>query len=80
MNEKRFIPGTKPEWGRELPDEDDNSLLDKHGNNYDNGYNFDERDNEVTYDNLAKKQPFEPEEAKRRQEEAKQAFTNENAA
>ncbi len=46
----------------------------------DNGYNFDERDDEITYDNLAEKQPFEPEEAKRRQEEAKQTSTDENAA
>ncbi len=41
--EKRFIPGTNPEWGRELPDGYDNSLVDKAGNNYDNGWNFDEK-------------------------------------
>lgn len=70
---KNFIPGTRPEWGRELPDEDENSLVDKHGNNYDNGYNFDERDNEVTFDNLAEQQPFDPEAAKRRQEEESSA-------
>ena len=39
--EKRFIPGTDPDWGRELPDEDDNSLVDKAGKNWDNGDNFD---------------------------------------
>ena len=78
--EKNYIPGTRPEWNRELPDEDNNSLVDKHGNNYDDGYNFDERDDEVTYDNLAKEQPFDPEEAKRRQEEVKQASTDENVA
>ena len=52
--EKRFIPGTNPKWGRELPDEDDNSLVDKNGNNWDNVYNFDE---------------FDPEAAKRAREE-----------
>ena len=41
--EKRFIPGTNPNWNRELSDEDVNSLVDAAGNNYDNGYNFDER-------------------------------------
>lgn len=41
--EKRFIPGTNPEWGRELPDGYDNSLVDKNGNNWDNGWNFDEK-------------------------------------
>ncbi|MBR5419177.1 hypothetical protein IK110_02930 [Candidatus Saccharibacteria bacterium] len=40
--EKRYIPGTNPEWGRELPEGYDNSLVDAGGNNYDNGWNFDE--------------------------------------
>ncbi|MBR3176397.1 hypothetical protein IKF25_00270 [Candidatus Saccharibacteria bacterium] len=40
--EKRKIPGTKSEWCRELPDDYDNSLVDKYGENYDNGWNFDE--------------------------------------
>ena len=57
-NEKRFVPGTNPKWGRELPDEDDNSLVDKNGNNWDNGYNFDERDHEepteTSFETLAK--------------------------
>lgn len=44
MNEKNFIPGTNPEWGRELPDGDLNSLVDKNGNVYDDGFNFDEKD------------------------------------
>jgi hypothetical protein len=40
--EKRYIPGTNPEWGRELPDGYDNSLVDAGGNSWDNGWNFDE--------------------------------------
>lgn len=60
MKDNRYIPGTNPKWNRELPDEDDNSLVDKHGNNYDNGYNFDERD-----DNLPE---FDPEAAKKARE------------
>lgn len=80
MNEKRYIPGTKPEWNRELPDENDNSLIDKHGHNYDDGYNFDEKSDEVTYDNLKEKQPFEPEEARRRQEEARRGIANDDVA
>lgn len=55
---KRHIPGTSPDWHRELPDEDTNSLVDKYGNNYDNGYNFDEKvDNnpeETSFESLAK--------------------------
>ena len=68
--EKRFIPGTNPEWGRELPEGMENSLVDKNGNNYDNGYNFDEKDDdeeeETTFDNLAEKQPFDPETAEKK--------------
>lgn len=44
---EKFIPGTNPEWGRKLPKEDLNSLVDKNGHNYDDGFNFDERDDEV---------------------------------
>ena len=51
--EKRFIPGTNPNWNRELSDEDINSLVDANGNNYDNGYNFDEKDDHEE-DDLAK--------------------------
>ena len=42
--EKRSIPRTKTEWDRLLPDDYDNSLVDRWGNNYDNGWNFDESD------------------------------------
>ena len=64
-NEKRFIPGTDPEWGRELPDGYDNSLVDKAGNAWDNGFNFDEKDYEKsTFDNLAEETEFDPEKAK----------------
>ena len=45
--EKRFIPGTNPKWGRELPDNRDNSLVDKYGENWNNPYNFDERNDDV---------------------------------
>ena len=65
MDEKRYIPGTNPAWGRELPDGDVNSLVDKAGNTYDNGYNFDEKDEE----NEVPK--FDPEEAKKRYEAVK---------
>ena len=44
MKNKEFIPHTNPDWNLELPDEDDNSLVDKHGTSHDDGYNFDERD------------------------------------
>lgn len=46
--DKNFIPGTNPDWGRELPDGYNNSLVDKNGHNWDNGYNFDEKDDEPT--------------------------------
>ena len=58
-SEKRYIPHTDPEWGRELPDGDDNSLVDKYGNNYDDGYNFDEHESN-----------FDPEAAKKAREDA----------
>lgn len=44
--EKRYIPGTNPDWGRELPDGYDNSLVDAGGHPCDYGWNFDERDDE----------------------------------
>ena len=73
--EKRFIPGTDPDWGRELPDEDDNSLVDKAGKNWDNGYNFDEEEGdkkETTYDDLSQEVKYDPEAAlKAREERAK---------
>lgn len=61
-----FIPGTNPDWGRKLPDGDLNSLVDSAGNNYDNGFNFDEKDDD---DEVPE---FNPEEAKRRAEEVEQ--------
>lgn len=50
MEKRNYIPGTDPKWGRELPDGDLNSLVDKSGNSYDDGFNFDERDDEVEED------------------------------
>ena len=44
--EKRPIPGTNPKWNRDLPDGYGNSLVDSSGNSYDNGWNFDERDDD----------------------------------
>jgi hypothetical protein len=40
--EKRFIPGTNPDWGCELPDGYYNSLVDAGGKSRDDGWNFDE--------------------------------------
>ena len=53
--DKRFIPGSHPDMGLELPDGDTNSLVSKSGDNWDNGYNFDEKidDKETTFKNLA---------------------------
>lgn len=70
--EKKYIPGTDPKWGRELPDDYSNSLVDKAGHNWDNGYNFDERDDdETTYDKLAEEVKFDPEAAEKARQEAK---------
>ena len=44
--EKKYVPGTNPAWWRELPDGYSNSMVDKAGNVYDNGWNFDENDDE----------------------------------
>ena len=41
--EKRFIPGTKPEWNLQLREGFDNAMVDSHGRPYDNGWNFDEK-------------------------------------
>lgn len=46
MNEKNFIPHTKPKWNLELPEGYANSLVDAHGTSHDDDYNFDERDYE----------------------------------
>lgn len=45
-NEKRYISHTNPDWNLELPDGDLNSLVSKDGRNHDDGYNFDERDDD----------------------------------
>lgn len=72
--EKRYIPGTDPAWGRELPEGCDNSLTDKDGNTWDNGYNFDERSDEpegkTTFDSLIKEVEFSPEAAEKAQAES----------
>lgn len=68
-----YIPGTNPSWGRKLPDGDLNSLVDSDGNNYDNGFNFDEKDD--TYEDAdAAPEPadvpeFDPEAAQKRIDE-----------
>ena len=54
-----FIPGTNPDWGRKLPDGDLNSLVDAGGNNYDDGFNFDERDDSEEPENETVKQENE---------------------
>ena len=46
MDGKRYIPGTNPKWGVSLPEGYSNSLVDEAGRNHDNGYNFDERDDD----------------------------------
>ena len=73
-NEKRFIPGSNPKWGLELPDDDSNSLVSKSGQNWDNGYNFDEKDdeeenNKSIYDDLGKEIKFDPEAAEKAKKE-----------
>lgn len=74
MKEKNYIPGTNPAWGRELPDEDDNSLVDKYGKNYDNGYNFDEPKDEEDLE----PEEFDPEKARKAREEAIKNLENPN--
>lgn len=75
-NEKRFIPGTNPDWGLELPDKHSNSLVTRYGEPYNNPFNFDEKDDEeddenheITYDNLGKEVKFDPEAAKKAKKE-----------
>ena len=78
-SEKRYIPGTNPTWGRELPDRDSNSLVDKNGDNWDNGYNFDESDDdetkESTFDDLQNTK-FDPEAAQKAREENQEDVNN----
>lgn len=64
--EKRFVPGSNPDWNLELPDGDDNSLVTKDGKNWDNGYNFDEKDDDEK-DTL---EEFDPVVAQKAREEA----------
>ncbi len=76
-NNVNTIPGTNPDWKKELPDGYNNSLVDKAGRNWDNGYNFDERDDEqgtdeTTFDSLANEVKFDPEAAKKTREAKKQ--------
>ncbi len=59
--EKEFIPGSKPDYNLELPDGDVNSLVAKSGKNWDNGYNFDEKEEP--------EDDFDPEAAKKAKEE-----------
>ena len=66
MSDKEYIPNTNPDWNLELPEGYSNSLVDKHGRNYDDGYNFDEKDDDKD-DETPK---FDPEAAKKAREEA----------
>ena len=58
------IPHTNPDWNLELPDGDLNSLVSKDGKNHDDGYNFDEKDDEEDIPE------FDPETARKAREEA----------
>lgn len=64
MDGKRHIPGTNPKWNVNLPDGYDNSLVDDSGRNRDDGYNFDERDDDEdieeggSYDTLSRDREF----------------------
>ncbi len=40
FNENKFIPGTNPAWGRELPKGAYNEVQDAGGVDWDNGFNF----------------------------------------
>jgi hypothetical protein len=73
MSEKQHIPHTNPDWGLELPEGYNNSLVDANGRNHDDGYNFDEKDD----DEDEKIPPFDPESAKKAREEAKKAAEKE---
>ncbi|MBR3132101.1 hypothetical protein IKG33_01680 [Candidatus Saccharibacteria bacterium] len=64
--EKRFMPSSNPDWDLELPDGDDNSLVTKDGKSWDNGYNFDEKDD----DEKDTPEEFDPAAAQKAREEA----------
>lgn len=53
------MPGTNPEWGMELPDNLDNSLVDKNGKPWDNGCNFGEKNDDKEEQNQAPEQADE---------------------
>ena len=62
MVEKDFIPHTNPNWNLKLPEGDVNCLVSADGRNHDDGFNFDERDDEEYPE-------FDPEAAERAREE-----------
>jgi len=64
MPNKEFIPHTNPDWDLELPDGDLNSLVSKDGKNHDDGFNFDEKDDDEDTPE------FDPEAARKAREEA----------
>ncbi len=66
MPNKEYIPHTDPDWDLELPEGYNNSLVDKHGQSHDDGFNFDEKDDEAEDDTLE----FDPETARKAREEA----------
>lgn len=72
-NNKNYIPGTNPAWGYEIPDGYSNSMTDESGRSVDTGWNYDEKDDELsdeeremfkTYEKLADECPFDPEVAR----------------
>ncbi len=70
---QQYIPGTNPKWGRNLPEGYNNSLVDSNGENWDNGFNFDEKDDGSEINE------FNPEAAKKAREEAlRQAHSEQN--
>ena len=70
MSEKH-IPGSRPEWDLKLPDGYENSLVTEDGKNWDNGYNFDERDSGRNEDKKDVVSEFDAEKAKREYERVK---------
>lgn len=70
MPKNANIPGTNPDWNLELPDGDLNSLVAKDGQPWDNGYNFDEKDDEAEETPAEDTPSFDPEAAKKAREEA----------
>lgn len=58
-HEKRYIDGTKPAWGYELPDDYANSMVSKDGRPIDTGWNYDEKDSKTTTFDDLKEQTFD---------------------